>query len=100
MAGLTERIALIGGGKMGEALSRAVCDTGLAAPAQIAASDPLPARRESLAPLGVRVAAENREVVADADLVIVAVSPAVVPVVLADVGAARKADSLIVSIAA
>lgn len=100
MAGLTERIALIGGGKMGEALIKALCDNDLAAPDQIAASDPLEARRQSLAPLGVRVAAENREVVADADLVIVAVSPAIVPIVLGEIGAVRKAESLICSIAA
>jgi pyrroline-5-carboxylate reductase len=100
MAGLTERIALIGGGKMGEALIRALCDNDLAAPEQIAASDPLAARRASLAPLGVRIAADNGDAVRDADLVIVAVSPAVVPAVLNEIGPARKPESLIVSIAA
>jgi pyrroline-5-carboxylate reductase len=100
MAGLTERIALIGGGKMGEALIRALCDNDLAAPEQIAASDPIEARRAALTPLGVRVAAANGEVVADADLVIVAVSPAVVPAVLEEIAPARKAGGLICSIAA
>jgi pyrroline-5-carboxylate reductase len=100
MAGLSERITLIGGGKMGEALIRALCDSGLAQPSQIAACDPVEARRASLAALGVRALARNPEAVADADLVIVAVVPHVMPTVLTELAPALKAGSLVVSIAA
>lgn len=100
MAGQSERIAVVGGGKMGEALVRALCASGLASPAQIAVTHPREARRAALAALGVRAVADNREAVAGADLVIIAVKPDLVPAVLAEISAALKPGSPVVSIAA
>jgi pyrroline-5-carboxylate reductase len=99
MAGFAERIAFIGGGVMAEALVRALSDSGLATPDRIVASDLLAARREALTTLGVRAVADNREAVAGADLVILAVKPQVVPIVLDDIRGSLARGALVISIA-
>jgi pyrroline-5-carboxylate reductase len=100
MAGLTERIAFLGGGRMAEALIRALCDGGLTQPSQVVASDVLEARRTALAALGLRAVAANREAVAGAELVVLAVKPQDVATVLDDVRDAMPPGCLVVSIAA
>jgi pyrroline-5-carboxylate reductase len=100
MAGLSQRIAFLGGGRMAEALIRALSDSGLAEPSQVAVSDVLEARRTALAALGLRAVAENREAVAGAGMVVLAVKPQDVPAVLDDVKDALAPGCLVVSIAA
>jgi pyrroline-5-carboxylate reductase len=67
--------AFIGGGNMGSALIRGLIARGLPA-GKIGLGEALEARRIALADeLGVRVSADNREIVAGADLVVLAVKP-------------------------
>lgn len=69
------RIAFIGGGHMTTSLLGGLIRHGAQAET-LAVSDPLPAQLERLArEFGVRGSTDNREVVADADLVVLAVKP-------------------------
>lgn len=67
--------SFIGGGNMGSALIRGLIARGLP-PGNIRVGEAVQARRIALADeLGVLVSADNREVVADADIVVLAVKP-------------------------
>src|SRR5436309_45118 len=65
-AGAVPGIGFLGAGKMATALARGWLTAGLAVPERMCASDPMPQARQAFAAeTGVRVAADNREVVAD-----------------------------------
>jgi len=69
------RATFIGGGNMGGALIRGLIARGLAAD-RISVGEAIQARRIALADeLGVHVSADNREIVAGADIVVLAVKP-------------------------
>ena len=93
--------AFVGGGNMGGALIRGLIVRGLP-PQNISVGEAVQARRIQLADeLGVHVTADNREAVAGADVVVLAVKPQdMAPTVsaLADVFAQRP--PLVLSIAA
>lgn len=96
-----ERIAVLGGGRMGAALVAGLLDSGVDAD-RLMVAEMDPARRraleEELAP--VRVAPSAPWVVGDADVVIVAVKPADVVSVLEASLPTLGDDTLVVSIAA
>jgi pyrroline-5-carboxylate reductase len=95
------KAAFIGGGNMGGALIRGLIARGMS-PQNISVGEAYQARRIALADeLGVTVTADNREAVAGADVVVLAVKPqdmAATVQALADVVEQRK--PLIISIAA
>ncbi len=96
-----DRIAVLGGGRMGAALVAGLLDAGLDADS-LAVAEADAARRheiESLLP-GVRTAPSAPWVVGDTDVVVVAVKPADVAAVLDAASAALDADTLVLSIAA
>lgn len=96
-----QRLALIGGGVMAEAIIRGLLHKGLAAPQQILVSEPVAQRREQLAgALGVGVTASNREAVAGAQIVLFAVKPQVLPQVLGELAGHVPATALALSIVA
>ncbi|MEE9281104.1 MAG: pyrroline-5-carboxylate reductase [Myxococcota bacterium] len=98
MSRLPRSVSTIGAGNMAEALLRGLLRAGMQ-PEQLRASDPDAARRAYLAnELGIRVAEDNVEVVADCELAVVAVKPGVVEAALRDLPAAG--GPLYVSIAA
>jgi pyrroline-5-carboxylate reductase len=94
------RLAFLGGGVMATAILRSLLDGGLVAPGQVVVSEILPARRDALAPLGVRVVASNLEAAEGVEVLILAVKPGVVPTVLREVSAGAGPAQLVVSIAA
>jgi pyrroline-5-carboxylate reductase len=96
-----ERIAVLGGGRMGTALARGLLDGGTDAD-QLAVAESDPSRRRDLeAELpGVRIAPSVPWVVADADVVVVAVKPGDVVAVLEAGESSLGADALVISIAA
>jgi pyrroline-5-carboxylate reductase len=101
MAGPGVRIGFLGAGKMATALARGWLAAGLATPEHIVASDPLPQAREAFAAgSGLRTTAENRQVVAESDLLVLAVKPQSMRALLADIRPAVTARHLVVSIAA
>jgi pyrroline-5-carboxylate reductase len=93
------KYGFIGGGKMASALIKGALGAGLCQPGEIIVSDPYPAAREALAAWGLRVSADNGEVVAAAPVLVLCVKPGEVVPVLA---AARDHldDRLLISIAA
>ncbi len=95
-----DSLSFVGGGKMAEALAGGVVAGGLLAPEKILICEPLPERRDALAEkLGVRVSACNADA-AQAEVIVLAVKPNVVPAALDSIRSAVTADHLIVSIAA
>jgi pyrroline-5-carboxylate reductase len=95
------RTALLGGGRMGEALLAGLIDAGFEADA-LAVAEIDPDRRRALEEHfpGVRVVPTPAWAVADADVVIVAVKPGDVPAVLASSLTSLREDALVLSIAA
>ena len=95
---MPKSVSTIGAGNMAEALLRGLLRAGMQ-PEQLRASDPDAARRAYLADeLGIRVAEDNHEVVADCEVAVVAVKPGVMEAALRDLPAAG--GPLYVSIAA
>ncbi len=95
------RIGFLGAGALGEALAGGLIAAGVA-PDAVRAADPDPARRKRLGEaLGIETHADNAELGAASDLVVLAVKPGVVEPVLAGLGGgAGLARPLWVSIAA
>jgi len=78
------RIGFLGAGAMAEALAGGLVRSGALAAEALRAADPDPGRRKHLEErLGVRCSPENEAVVADSDVVVVAVKPDKVEPVLA-----------------
>jgi pyrroline-5-carboxylate reductase len=99
---LTTKIGLIGAGRMATALARGFVRAQMVRPEAIVASDPVEAARDSFARQvpGAKVVAANGGVVAEADVVLLAVKPQQMSGVLEEVRDALRPGSLVVSIAA
>lgn len=95
------RLAIIGGGKMGEALIKGLVTAKLLEPSDITVSDVDHARRSMLAKThGVAVCARNAEAAAGKDIVLLAVKPQQIDDVLAELSSVIMTDQVVVSIAA
>lgn len=95
------RLAVLGAGKMGTTLVRALLDAGTLDAARVVATT----RHESTAgdvarSLGIAASTDNREAVRDADVVLVCVKPQILPEVLREVAPSLAPDALLVSIVA
>jgi pyrroline-5-carboxylate reductase len=101
MASDSLRIGFLGAGRMATALGRGWLAAGLVTPDRLLASDPVPqARATFLKEAGGRAGADNREVVAGSDLLVLAVKPQTMPALLAEVRPHVTPRHLVVSIAA
>jgi pyrroline-5-carboxylate reductase len=101
MALKKKKIAILGAGNMGEALVKGLLRAGKTTPDALVAAEPRAERREELQKrYGIRMAAENREAAAQADLVVLAVKPQIMDAVLEDIAPAIDAKKLVLSIAA
>jgi pyrroline-5-carboxylate reductase len=86
---------------MATALARAWVEAGLVSPDRIVASDPLDAARDAFAAdRAFRTTANNLDVVAKSDVLLVAVKPQTINALLAEIRSSVTANHLIVSIAA
>ncbi len=96
-----KRIAVIGAGKIGSILLQAMLSKGLLSAQRTRASvqhaDSARARSKSL---GVRVGTNNREIVPDADIVLVCVKPTGVGAVLEEIASVVTRKQLVISVAA
>ena len=94
-------IGFIGGGKMAGALISAVIRAGLVDNQAIVCSDVLAEQRTRLSEqFGIQVTVDNRAVLADSQLVVLAFKPQNFPDAVADLADVVRADQLIVSIMA
>jgi pyrroline-5-carboxylate reductase len=95
------RIGFLGSGKMATALARGWIQSGLVDRTRIAASDPFPAARQEFQQVtGVGAVADNTAVVANSDLLVLAVKPQSMPSLTKEIRPLLKPNHLIVSIAA
>jgi pyrroline-5-carboxylate reductase len=95
----TVKIGVIGAGNMGSAIIRGLLANGVCKEQQISVFDVDPAKTESFGNEGLHVADSVYEIGETADTVIIAVKPATVSEVLAEIGQAPVA-TLMVSVAA
>ena len=97
-----EKVAIIGGGAMAEALIKGLHQAGkLTEGAWLTVSEPAAARREVLArQYGVTTTADNKEAVKNAKWVLLAVKPQVAAVALAEISPALSRTTVVASIMA
>jgi pyrroline-5-carboxylate reductase len=97
-----QTIGLVGAGRMATALGRGCVTSGLLPGSQVIASDPSDEARRKFAEQvsGARLAAGNQEVLAEADIVVLAVKPQLMAGVLAEISPHVASRQLLVSIAA
>lgn len=94
-------LAVIGAGKMGEALLRGLLDAGAIPAGRVSVTTGSGERARQLAEqLGVRAAESNRAAVGDADVVVLAVKPQQAAPVLDELRGAWRPDQLLVSVVA
>ena len=97
---LTNKIAFVGGGQMAEAIIAGVLAGEVCRPELLWATDPVPARCDRLkTQFAVRVGSDNRQAVAWADVVVLAVKPQAMAHVLVEIGGDLH-RVLVISIAA
>jgi pyrroline-5-carboxylate reductase len=95
------RLGFLGAGQMATALTRGWLAAGLVTPATCRASDPSPDARAKFQQLtGCPATADNREVVAASDVLVVAVKPQTLPALLDDIRNLVTERHLVISIAA
>jgi pyrroline-5-carboxylate reductase len=95
------KIAFIGGGKMGEAIIRAVLKGKISTARDITVSDISESRRLYLKKqYGIAVTADNKEAVSNKEVVVLAVKPQNINEVLADLKGILKPSHLLLSIVA
>lgn len=94
------RIAVIGGGRMGEAIVAGLLAAGAVGPADVTVAEPSAERREVFSAHGVATVVDGHEAVANADIVIIAVKPQVIDAVVAHLAEEIPAGAVLVSIAA
>jgi pyrroline-5-carboxylate reductase len=95
------RLAVIGAGVMGEAMVAGLVDRRLIEASRVMCSHPRAERRDALAAAhGVAVTADNAVAARDADVVLLAVKPQMLPSVMAELRASMRAEQLVISIIA
>lgn len=94
-----ERIAVIGGGKMGEAIVAGLISAGSSDAEDIIVAEPNAERAGVFAAHGVAVVTDGHEAVAGADHVIIAVKPQVIDAVVAHIADDVPPTAIVVSIA-
>ena len=98
---LTEKVGVIGAGKIGCAIARGIIQVGLVKKQNVMASDVSEALRQSFSQeLGVRATADNGELCDFADIIILAVKPQIVDPVAREIGKKLGKAKLLVSVAA
>ncbi|MRR11918.1 pyrroline-5-carboxylate reductase [bacterium] len=93
-------MAVVGGGRMGEAIAAGLISSGTLPPSAIAVAEPSADRREVFARHGIAVAGDAHEIVSEAEIVLFAVKPQVIDAVVAHVADDIVPGTVVVSIAA
>src|SRR5262245_45440596 len=96
-----KQVGFLGAGNMGEAMIKGLLQAGLVEAKAVSATDVRADRLEQMArEYGIRTAASNTTLVADSDVVILAVKPQIMGAVLKEIGPAVDATKLLISVAA
>lgn len=101
MASAREKVAIVGSGNMGVALARGLTETWAGASRRVVLSGRNPGKvRETARRLHVRAARSNADAVRDADTIVLAVKPQIVPSVLEEIRESVPEGATLLSIAA
>jgi pyrroline-5-carboxylate reductase len=96
-----KKIGFLGAGNMASALIGGLVKSYLVEPSAVMASDVDPERRgRAEREFGVRVTADNREVVRFADVIVLAVKPKAAAAVLDEIGSAVRPEQIFISVCA
>jgi len=91
----------IGGGNMGEAMLSGVLTRGVAKPQDITVSEPVEIRRNELSKkYGVKTQTDNIKAIADANVIVLAVKPQILPQVMPEFSGRIDPGQLVLSIIA
>ena len=93
-------LAIIGGGRMGEAIAAGLVTSGALAADEIAVAEPSAERRKVFARHGIEAVADGHAIVGGAGIVLLAVKPQVIDAVLAHLADDLAPGAVVVSIAA
>lgn len=93
-------LAIIGGGRMGEAIAAGLITSGTIDPASMVVVEPAEARRTVFERMGMRAVADGHDDLVLADAVLLAVKPQVIDVAVAHYADDLAPDTLVISIAA
>lgn len=96
----SKRIGFIGAGQMAEALARGFINKNIIKASNVYATDIMQVRKDVFTSFGANAAETNSEVVANSDVVFIAVKPQYVSLVLKEVRPVLTPKTVIVSIAA
>jgi pyrroline-5-carboxylate reductase len=97
----SKKVGFLGAGNMGEAMIKGLTQVGLVPAASIAATDARPERLDQIVrQYGIRPATDNRALVGESDVIILAVKPQIMATVLREIATAVDGDKLIISVAA
>ncbi len=94
------KLAIIGGGKMGEALGTAINSSGSIAATEVVLTAKSDRRRSELTERGLNIAASNSDAVRGADVVLVCVKPQMALPILQEIAGDLSAGTLVISIMA
>jgi pyrroline-5-carboxylate reductase len=95
------RLGVIGAGAMGEAMLAGLVDRHIIDPARVTASHPRQERRDTLASAhGVAVTDDNAAAAREADVLLLAVKPQMLPGVMAELRGVLRDDQLVISVIA
>jgi pyrroline-5-carboxylate reductase len=95
------RIAVIGTGKIGEALIKGLCASGWRKPSEIVATDIHEDRLQEIKErCGVETTQSNRDAVVGASVIVIAVKPQDLPGLLQEIGDLVTSDQTVLSVAA
>ena len=83
--GSARRIAILGGGNLGQALARGWTAAGVVDPSTLQVVRRRPERLAELREMGIRTGADNRAAATDADLIVIAVQPQQIEPLLAEI---------------
>lgn len=96
-----KKLGIIGTGKMGSALIKGICDSGIIAASNVYASDVFDFALEKMkVDLGINVSTDNTYTVANSDIILLAVKPQILKNVLKSIKEEITSEKLVISIAA
>ncbi|MCE9590572.1 MAG: pyrroline-5-carboxylate reductase [Planctomycetes bacterium] len=97
---MSYELGFLGAGNMAEAIAKAAIGKGVLKAGQMIAADPVETRRKVFADLGVRIAADNGEVIRGSKQVLLAVKPQTFPQLAQELARDLTADHVLVTIMA
>jgi pyrroline-5-carboxylate reductase len=97
---MTYGLAIIGGGRMGEAIAAGLVSSGALPADRIAVAEPNAERQGVFVAHGIAVVADGHDIAGDAEMVLLAVKPQVIDAVVAHLADDIPAGTVVVSIAA